>query len=144
MNLAFCHLILLAQQEIIDGIRQGMQPESARGNDLYILLLGGLVLLLLLVVLRVFQSRPNHSRMAPPPDHLAAACVALTLNRQEQADILHLARKARITYPVSMLLSPANLRAAIDRGIPADDKSGLRTRLYAISNRIFIPSNRPT
>lgn len=127
-------LALLAQQEIIDGIRTGMRAKpDGSGLLIFGLVAVALAALLVLATLCGYRRRKPKSQ----PDYFAAAANILNLTDQERADLERLAARARYSQPVAMLLSPANLAHAIERGLPDGNNSGLRRRLQTLSLKLF-------
>ncbi len=69
-----------------------------------------------------------------PRDYLVAACESMSLSTQERNDLSEIARYARLPHPASLMLSPANLAAALRRAQPhiADPGVGKRARGLAV------------
>ena len=127
---------LLAQQEILDGMRSGLRTGPAT-DELLMVAAGGLALLTLLLVAHRYYRREEAGRRAAHRNPLAEAIGVLALTRAEAADLARLASRARLPQPVAMLLSPANLAYAYERGFADADDLELRRRLDALCLKLF-------
>ncbi len=132
-------LALLAQQDIIDAIRTGMQAKPV-GNDLLVFLLATFTFIALLVLAKLYYSREHRLRTAPRRNHLSAAADILDLTARERADLQRLIARARPAQPVALLLSPTSLAHAIARGLPVGDDPELHARLQALAHKLFADS----
>lgn len=137
---ALAHGLLLGaggRQDVLDGIRSGLtaKPDS---RELIIGLIAAVALLFLLLLLRrVFGREGRRTAPAAPVDALAEAMRILALSRAEQDDLRRLASHCCMAEPAAMLLSPANLARAYERGFAKIGDADLRRRLDLICQRTF-------
>ena len=132
-------LALLAQQEIIDGIRTGMQAKPI-GYELLVFLLASFALGALLVLAKLYYSRERRPKPAPRHNHFAAAVDILDLTAQERADLARLVARARPAQPAALLLSPAGMAHALERGLSDGDDPELHARLQTLAHKLFTDS----
>lgn len=128
--------ILLAQQEILDGIRVGMNAQPRIG-DLIVFAIGAGALIALLVMARRCFGREGRRKPETRVDYLAEAAAILNLTQAEHEDLARLASRARLPQPAAILLSPANLAHAFNRGGPDRNDPKRRRRLDALSLKLF-------
>lgn len=72
-----------------------------------------------------------------PIDTLGRALRELAFSGQERSDLVELARRAKLTYPLAMLLSPANFEHAVERGANTAADAALRKRLGEFASDFF-------
>ncbi|MDX2198667.1 MAG: hypothetical protein SF069_06810 [Phycisphaerae bacterium] len=100
--------------EFIRALREGFNGEND-GQSARNLAIGAVIVLTLLAVLaRVF--RGDQGRVDPPPDLLAGAAEELGLTDADRRDLEQVARAIRAPQPIVLLLSPANLKRALEAG----------------------------
>lgn len=137
--------VLLAQQEILDAIRVGMNAQPQTGELLLLAVGVGALIALLVVAWRCF-GREERRRPETRVDYLAEAAGILELTRAEREDLARLASRARLSQPAAMLLSPANLAFAFERGFADTGDPELRRRVDALSFKLFgqpLSASRP-
>lgn len=98
--------------------------------------LGLLAVILLTVGLVYVLCRPRTPREASL-NALKEVSRMLYLSGQARRDIELVAARAGVRQPVSILLSPANLSAAVRRGCKGLDDPSLVTRLNDLSVKLF-------
>ena len=127
---------LLAQDDILRGLRSGLSSEPSAGQWLvFVLCAVGLVVLL--AVLKRYFSREEVHRRPARTDYLAQAARALDLSHQQREDLARLATRARLPEPAALLLSPANLAYGISRAFTDGQEPALRARLDELSRDLF-------
>ena len=127
---------LLAQEEILEAIRRGLNAEQTIKPWL-MLLLGAVGLLGLLLLARRYMNRDDQPKHEPARDYLSEAFAVLDLDHAQREDLRRLAIRARLSEPVAILLSPANLAHALDRVLDGQDDPALRQRYNALSIELF-------
>jgi hypothetical protein len=120
----------------LEAIRDALNTGPDRSE--IVLLVVGLVAFLLLIVLapRLF-GRARRPAAAQRIDYLTPAVDLLGLSESDRRDLQRIARRAGLTHPAAMLLSPANLAQAA-APLLADDTDGeLRRRIEQLCLRLF-------
>ena len=127
---------LAQQEEILQGIRRGLNAEPAAGPWLA-LLIGALCLLALLVLAKKIHGRERLPNRQPQRDYLAEALKVLGLDQAERDELVRLARRAHLAQPAAILLSPGNLAAALERSPGGGGDAATRQRVNALSVKLF-------
>lgn len=133
--LTVARLALLGEHPFVTSIRSAFREGPTRRNTSGLLLSAVGLVLLIAIALRYF-SGDRRARRAPRVDHLARALRTLEIGDQERRDLRQLAGRAKLTQPLSCLLSPANLDRALDSAQLAPDDA-LRARIESIRPRLF-------
>ena len=127
---------VVAQEEILEAIRRGLNTKPAIEQWL-MLLLGAVCVVGLLFLARRYMNRDDQPKHEPARDYLSEAFTVLDLNHTQREDLRRLATRARLFEPVAILLSPANLAHALDRILDGQDDPALRQRYDTLSIELF-------
>ena len=121
--------------ELVDSIRTAFRT-GGEGHDFIIFLIGTAALIgLVALVARMFK-RERAPTVVAPPDYLPRALDVLGLAGEERRELQKLAARSGTAQPVSILLSPTNLAAALRQaGVRLDDAT--RARFDELSRRLF-------
>ena len=110
-------LLLFAQARGLDqmgrlsAIRKGFQETPSSSTQILAWALGAVALAgLFLMLLQMWRHRPQRG---PKDDYLRQAIRILALSDADAQALRALARRSRWPHPTAMLLSPANLAAAV-------------------------------
>lgn len=128
--------LLVGQDEILRGMRTGLQAKSDPWAWLY-LVCAAVGVILLLALAKRFLQRRTEAPVIPQRDFLAEAMVELDLSAQERQDLERVALRARLEQPAAMLFSPANLAHALKRAFTESMDSALQQRLSGLALKLF-------
>lgn len=122
----------LSRFEVLNAMREGLDRPQPR-PEMYPLVLGIIAVVgLVLLVPHLYQRR--HTSAAR--DYLSGAARRLNLGRTDVRALRRIARRAKLTHPVAMLLSPGNLAFAVRLAMGEGD-GRLRRRAEAVSRHVF-------
>lgn len=126
---------ILAQTPWYEEFREGFRQQPT-GYEAIAFWCGVGVFVLVCAALVSFVGRRRREKPAPQIDFMQRAAELLDLTDEERADVLALAHQRRRPYAVALLLSPANLAAAVyGDGDETDDD--LRRRVSRLSIKLF-------
>jgi hypothetical protein len=128
--------LLVGQDEILRGMRTGLQAKSDPWAWLY-LVFAAIGVILLLALAKRFLQRRTEPPVIPQRDFLAEAIAELDLSTQERQDLERVALRARLEQPAAMLFSPANLAHALKRAFTESMDSALEQRLSRLALKLF-------
>jgi hypothetical protein len=97
-----------APPELVDSIRTAFRS-GGKGHDLWLFTAATLAVVVLLGIIARLSRKRRPSAAAQRVDYLAVAVERLGLGPAQRRDIQRLAAGAKLSYPVFLLLSPANL-----------------------------------
>lgn len=128
--------LMLARQDILEGIRSGMRarPDS---NEILWLVGGGILLVVVLIAARRFFAKEQVPKLKARRDHLVEAANGAGLLQSEQSDLRMIASRARIAHPASLLLSPENLAHAVREGLGPHPDHNTIERVQRLAQRLF-------
>jgi hypothetical protein len=124
------------RQELLERLRSGFAAEPTR-NDLIVAIIGLLALVVLILLAYEFFRRRAAAPPRPARNYLLEAMNVLELRGQERDDVLRLALRSGLTYPVAMLLSPANLAAALRAAVLPGQEEAFCRRVGDLSVKLF-------
>ena len=116
-------------------IRDALTSGPQRAEVLW-LLAGALAVLLLIVLSARFLNR-DRNQSTPTVDYLTLAVDVLGLSESDRRLLKGLARAADLPQPVAMLLSPANLAAAVEHVDESPEGDKLRAGAESLCRRLF-------
>lgn len=119
----------------LDAIRQGFIRESPDPSATYILALLVVAVAVCGMVGIMAQIVERRRRIGDGAEYLRRGCRVLGLTRSDARDLEFIAKRAGLTHPASMLLSPANLASATARAVPSGHR--LRSRMNRVSLQLF-------
>lgn len=126
---------ILAQARWFEEFSEGFRQQPT-GYEAIAFWCGVGVFVLGCAALVFFVGRRRREKPAPQIDFMQRAGELLALTDDERADVLALAQQRRRPYPVALLLSPANLAAAV-HGDGNDIDDDLRRRVSRLSIKLF-------
>lgn len=111
---------------------------GATANELLWFIVSAIALLALLLFVRKIYVKPEIKVERRGPDLFDRAIRELDLSKEDRELLTQVARAARLSDPVAVLLSPANLAHALER-MPSDnnDSSSLRRQVNSVCLRLF-------
>lgn len=123
----------LANADRLQAMRQGFQRDGARFDyALWIIGAAGAIGLIALVV-RIAQ----RAQFSTHEDLLSRAAPSAGLSRADIRDIRLIAHRARLRYPLALLLSPANLQHGVNIAAQSHPDPKLQQRVDRLSRRLF-------
>ena len=128
---------LLAQVDrnsILKGLQSGFESKSPSHSLKFVLIGAGIAAGLAVVLVLLNRLRKAHS---PRLDYLAHAAVQAGLSPTELRDVRAIAERAALSYPVAMLLSPANMAQAVRAAGQSKSDPALTKRLQRLALRLF-------
>lgn len=139
---------LLAQitEEKLRALQQGFKDQSAGSNTL---LFGTLIAVAVLVLVAFLVRRVRDHQLQQSRRHLslfAELIDLLKLDPAEAAVLRQIGRRANLPIPAVMLLSPANLAAAVAQCGPLAEDPLTQARLTSVCRSLFdceLPAGRP-
>jgi len=124
------------RQELLERLRSGFVAQPTK-NDLIIGIIGLLALTVLILLAYEFFRRARTGLSQPARNYLVEAMNVLELRGQERDDVLRLAVRSGMTHPVAMLLSPANLAAALRAAVVPGQEETFCRRVAELSVKLF-------
>jgi hypothetical protein len=133
---AYTALVLaqLDQSGWAEAFRRGFQEEVSDTHSYTVLIA---IAAMCGVLLAVRLLRPPNNGATASIDYLAEAARRVGLGRTELQDLQNVARRASLSHPAAMLLSPANLTHAVQSALGQADDPPLRRRLDRLSRSLY-------
>jgi hypothetical protein len=123
------------QSQVLEALRQGFNRESSGYELVVVALVVAVFIGVLLVIAR--RSRDGGRVEKPPTDYLTQAVDLLGMSERARRDLRTVAQRAALREPLAMLLSPENMRRAVEAAQLGPRDAELARRLEALADELF-------
>lgn len=103
----------LSQEQALGALKKGFEAQADR-SDLLVGLLVATALLGIIAMLVRWRRSSHHPEHRVEVNHLREALNRVELTESQRRLVIHLAQRAKLRHPTTMLLSPANFGHALD------------------------------
>lgn len=125
----------VATRDTVNALREGFNNEGNSYGLAY--LLGAVVVALIVIAAWSRRQKEKDAILEAIPDYLALAAEKLGLSEVQLADLQKVASAAGLAYPLSLILSPANLRSGVDSSRLSVKEPDLLRRMDELAVKLF-------